>query len=157
MGGDQISVRRHGRREIITYDVTPDQLDRMERAGADLGFNFHIALFLLTLAISFLTSLVLTPPTPGIVQTVFIVITVLGFLFGPIFGYKWLKDRKAHASIFREVREQPEIGPLGDEKQELRPSELHALPVEPAPSNPGMKDSVKLEVSPVVSPEGDPK
>ena len=134
MASDHISIRRHGKREIITYDVTPDQLDRMESAGADLGFNFHIALFLLTLAFSFLAALILSPPPPGIRQTIFISITVLGFLFGPIFAYKWSKDRGAHSRIFREIREQPEIGPLGDEKRELQRADLDHLPLEAAPT-----------------------
>jgi hypothetical protein len=63
---------------------------------------------------------------------VFISITVLGFLFGPIFGYKWFKERDAHSRIFNEIREQPEIGPLGDDKQELQRSDLDHLPLEAA-------------------------
>ena len=132
MFDDHISVRRHGRREIVTYDVTPDQLDRLERAGAELGFNFHIALTLLTLAFSFLTSLILSPPSNGTVETIFVSITVLGFILGLIFGLKWYKDRDTNSAIFREIREQPEIGPLGDERQELQRADLNRLPLEAA-------------------------
>lgn len=136
MSDDHISIRRHGRREIVTYDVTPDQLDRIESAGSDLGFNFHIALTLLTLGLSFLTTLIVSPPPAGMVQIVFVSITILGLLLGLIFGCKWFKDRGAHLSIFREIREQPEIGPLGDEKQELQRSDLDHLPLEVAPAPP---------------------
>ncbi len=151
MAGDQISIRRHGKREIIYYDVTPDQLDRMESAGADLGSNFHIALTLLTVAFSFLTTLIVSPPPPGIKQIIFVSLTVLGFLFGPIFGYKWFKNRGAHSKIFREIREQPEIGPLGDEQQELRRSDLDNLPLEAAPA-PQITASAEVIRTPSVIP-----
>jgi hypothetical protein len=131
---DHISVRRHGRREIITYDVTPDQLDRLEKAGTELGFNFHIALTLLTLAISFLTGLILSPPTNETTKTVFVSITVAGFILGIIFGIKWYGDRDAHSAIFREIRAQPEIGPLGDETHEVKRTDLNRLILEAAPA-----------------------
>jgi hypothetical protein len=155
MIGDQISIRRHGKRELVTYDVTPEQLDRMESAGAELGFNFHIALTLLTLAFSFLTTLIASPPPPGIVQTVFVSITVLGFLLGLIFGSKWLKDRGAHSRIFREIREQPEIGPLGDERKELQRSELDNLPLEAAPAP--QSASTDSSIATPIPKQGEPK
>ncbi len=134
MSDDYISHRRRGRREITTYEVTPEQLDRMESAGSELGFNFHIALTLLTLGVSFLIALIVSPPKPGIAQTVFVSLTILGFSLMLVFGGMWLKDRRAHSNIFREIREQPEIGPLGDEKQQLQRSDLDDLPLEAAPA-----------------------
>jgi hypothetical protein len=137
MANDQISIKRHGRSEEHRYDVSPDQLDRMERAGGDVGINFQVAQFLLTLSFSFLATLILSPPASGTTaKSVFVSIVFWGFVLGLIFGIKWYRDRGAFADIIREIRELPEIGPLGDERQELRRSELDNLPLETAPAPP---------------------
>jgi hypothetical protein len=133
MDNEHIAIRRHGRREEHRYDVSPDQLDRLERSGGDIGFNFQVAQFLITIAATFLVSLLTNPPSSQTTKFVFIVFVVLGFLFGPIFGLMWLKERGAFRRIIREVRELPEIGPLGDQSKELRPAELDQLPLGSSP------------------------
>jgi hypothetical protein len=128
MAGDHISVKWHGKREEHRYGVSPDQLDRIESAGGNVGFNFQIAQFLLTLAFSFFATLMLSPPAPGTKRTVFVSIVVFGFLLGPIFALKWYLDRGAFGKIIREIRELPEIGPVGEEGKELKPADLAELP-----------------------------
>ena len=116
--------------------LSPDQLDRLERAGGDVGFNFQIAQFLITLSLSFLATLILSPPRPKEQKrTVFHeVIVVVGAILGPIFGIKCFQDRGAFQRVVNEIRELPEIGPLGDETQQPRPAELDQLPLGSAPA-----------------------
>jgi hypothetical protein len=152
MNDDRISLLRHGRRQLEVYEVTSDQLDRMERAGTELGYNFHIGLLCIAIFIANIVNLVLSPPPPpGMKQTVFVVITVVSFALGAIYSIKWLRERGVHSDVFREVRNQPEIGPLGDETHEVRSTELAHLPLEPAPTPPAPPAPAQAEAAPAVA------
>lgn len=133
MGSANIPLRRHGLSHVETYDVTADELDRIESEGRDVGFDFQVALFCLTLAASFFVSLLLSPPPADKPKTfiVIAVIVVVGFLLGVIFLIKWLRSKKALSLTLRRIRER-QVGPVGEEGKELKPSDLANLPsVEP--------------------------
>ena len=129
MANEYISVKRYGERETKRYDVSPDQIKRLKVSSGDIGLDFQVGQFLLTIAFSFLASLLSTTFT-GTPRIVFICLVVLGFLFGPIFLYKWYRGRGEFERVIREIEEQPELGPLGDESRQLRPAELTSLPLE---------------------------
>jgi len=131
MDTGHIPVRRHGLSHVETYDVTSDELERIEAEGADEGFNFHIALFCLTMASSCLLGLVLSPPPNDKPKTfvVLVVLVVVGFLVGLIFGIKWFIGRGAFSATIRRIGDR-QVGPLGEKGGELGPSELQALPSE---------------------------
>jgi hypothetical protein len=133
----QIPVMRHGLSHVETYDVTSDELERIESEGADVGFDFHIGLFCLTMATSFLIGLILSPPPPEKLKTfvVFVVIVVVGFLAGGIFAVKWFRSRRAFSETIRRIRERV-VGPLGEKGNEVRPAELEQLPSEESGSPP---------------------
>ena len=115
MSNDQISLRRHARQHLEVYEVTSDQLQRMEASGTELGYSFHIGLFFSAVFLANVINLLLSPPPPpGIKQAVFAAITVISFFLGVIYGIKWFRERGTHSDVFREVRELP-VGPLGDE------------------------------------------
>jgi hypothetical protein len=157
---DHISLRRHGRRQLDTFEVTPDQLDRLERSGAELGFSFHVALFFVAVFLANITNLLLAaPPPPGLNQTIFTVITVVSLVMGVIFGIISYRGRGVRSRIFREIREQPEIGPLGDETHPVRSAELAHLPLEaapippPAPPAPAQAEAVPATAAAIATPE----
>lgn len=135
-----IPVRRHELSHVETYEVTADELDRIESEGADVGFHFHIGLFCLTMATSFLVGLILSPPPDSSPKTfvVFAVVVVVGFLVGIIFGIKSYLSRGAFAGTIRRIRER-QIGPLGEKGSELGPSQLAQLPSEESSSPEGGK------------------
>lgn len=60
MQPESIPIKRHGLAHVETYDVTADELDRMERAAGDTGLDFQIAQFALTVASSFLAAVLTT-------------------------------------------------------------------------------------------------
>lgn len=136
MAEDHIAIKWHGKREEHRFGVSPDQLDRIERAGTDLGVNFQIAQFSLTVAFTSLLSLLFYPTPSETVKIVSICLIVSGFLLGLIFGVKWKSEGHALSKVIKEIRELPEIGPLGDNKQQLQPSDFDHLHLEAAPALP---------------------
>lgn len=124
-----IPIRRHGLSHVETYEITADELKRIEQEGSDVGFDFQIGQFCLTLAASFLIGLILSPPPDDHPKTfvVFTVLVVVGFLMGIIFGIKWFVSRRSFSFTIREIRER-QVGPIGEEGRELKPSELDQIP-----------------------------
>ena len=66
MGPSQIPLRRHGIGHVETYEVLDHELNQLEREGCDVGFDFQVAQFCLTSALSFLVGLVLSPPQTAV-------------------------------------------------------------------------------------------
>jgi hypothetical protein len=133
MESGNIPVRRHGLSHVETYDVTADELERIEREGSDVGFDFQISQFCLTVAISFFVGLILSPPPDSNPKTfiVFVVLVVVGVLVGFIFGIKWYKNRGAFSRTISRIKER-QIGPVGEEGKELKAGDLEKLtPSEP--------------------------
>lgn len=131
MSNGHIPVRRHGIAHVEMYDVTADELDRIERESSDVGLDFQISLFCLTLGCSFLIALIFSPPPTNAIKTfiVFVILTSIGFLMGFIFFIKWFRGRRTFSSTLQKIRER-QIGPVGEKGRELQPSELQALPSE---------------------------
>lgn len=75
------------------YRVTEDELDRIVRDGNDLGLEFAFAQFGITIALSFLANLLITPTALGKVFVTFVVIIAVGFVFGVANAIKWFRSR----------------------------------------------------------------
>lgn len=125
-GGQHVQLRRHGLSSVETFEITADELDRLERDGADIGVDFQIALFCITQAISFLATLIVAPPPSDNVHRVFLTLVVGGFLVGGVFTYRWYRSKGAFATTIQKIRDRP-IGPVGSEGHELKASELAIL------------------------------
>jgi hypothetical protein len=131
MQSEHIPIRRHRLSGLDICDVTTDELEAIEREGADVGLDFQIAQFCLTLALSFLASTLSSPPTSDRVYTVFVVIIVVSFALGIIFGIKWWKGRGEFSRLIQKIKDR-QIGPVGDEGKEIKPAELEDLPSQQA-------------------------
>jgi hypothetical protein len=132
MGPSQIQLRRHGIGHVETYEVLDHELNQLEKEGCDVGFDFQVAQFSLTTALSFLVGLILSPPPDGSPKTfvVLVVIVVVGFFMAAVFGIHWYRSRSAFAATIRTIKER-QIGPVGDEDHQLKPAELASLqPIE---------------------------
>ena len=123
MNEERIPLRRHSLGHVECYEVTADELDRIERDASDLGTDFQIGSIALTLSLSFIANILLTTITDRRIYTFFVVIIVSGFLFGVAHLYKWYKHRNAFSTIIQRIRDR-QIGPVGEEGKELMPSDL---------------------------------
>lgn len=130
MNDGRIPIRRHGIGHVEAYDVTVEELERLEKEGSDVGFDFQISLFCITMATSFLIALILSPPT-GKTFDVFVLLVIVGLLVGLIFGIKWFRGRGARSLTIKKIKER-QIIPFGEEGEELKPSQLEDLPSEEA-------------------------
>jgi hypothetical protein len=147
MSDDYIPVKRRGRREYLTLDVTPDQLHRLKAACAEMGFTFHVALFCAAVFLTNVVNVLVVPlPAPGIRQTIFVSITIVSLALALLFGYMAYRSWDERSDIFREIEEQPLYGPMGDDTHEVRSTDLARLPLEPAPAPPTPPASAEEEV-----------
>lgn len=131
MPNENIPIRRHRLSGLDVCDVTTDELDAIEQSAGDVGLDFQIAQFSLTIALSFLASAISNPPRSDRVYIVFVVLIVVGFALGLVFIFKWWKGRGTISRVIQKVRDR-QIGPVGDEQKELRVTELDDLPPEKA-------------------------
>jgi hypothetical protein len=108
-----------------------DELELLQKEGGDVGLDFQIAEFCLTLALSFLAGILFSPPPDTKPKTfiVFVVLVVVGFLGAVIFGIRWYRSRSSFALVIKRIRER-QMGPLGESGAELKPSQLEELPSE---------------------------
>ena len=137
MSNEQIQLRRHGIRDLEVCDVTMDELAQLEKEGSDVGFDFQVAQFCMTLAGSFLTGLILSPPPPDARRTfdVFVSLVIIGFFLGAIFGIKWFRSRGAFSATLKRIRSR-QIGPVGDEGHQIQASDLAILEPQAPPITP---------------------
>jgi hypothetical protein len=122
----QVPLRRHGVGHLEIYDVTVDELEQIEREGGNIGLDFQVSLFCITEASAFLAALLTMTTKSERTYTLFLILIVVGFLSGVVFGLRWLRSRKNFTVMLQKIRDRP-IGPVGSEDHELEASELATL------------------------------
>ena len=126
MAQGHVPIRRHTISQVEAYDVTPEELDSIERECTHIGLDFHVALFFLTLAITLHVALETTDIKYDRTFQVFVMLVIVGYSLGAIFGMRWFWNRGSLAIIFRRIRGR-QIGPTGDASHELQASQVAAL------------------------------
>jgi hypothetical protein len=126
MNSDQIAIRVHGLGPLDAYQVTEDELERIEKEGNELGIDFALAQFGITLASAFLANLLITPMELGKVYVIFVVIIVVGLFFGVAHGIKWYRHRGAFSALIQKIKDR-QVGPVGSQGKEVSASELSQL------------------------------
>ena len=127
MDHEQIEVRRHRLPRLDICDVTMDELDSIERTGSNVGLDFNVSLFSLGVSLSFLVALLNTKIESKRTFDTFVVFCVVGGALFIIFGIKWFLNRSEFSRLIQRIRDR-QIGPVGEEGKELKPSELANLP-----------------------------
>ncbi len=84
------------------YEITDDELRILEE-GSPSSLHLNFSIFCNTLAISFLIAL-LTSTVDTKTFTVFVVLTVVGFLVGGFLFILWFRARKSVAGVVRKIR-----------------------------------------------------
>lgn len=105
MPTEQIQIRRHRLSGLDVCDVTTDELDSIEREGGDLGLDFQIFQFCLTVAISVSVSLLSNKPESDRVFIVFAVVIVVAIGLAGIFGLKWWRSRGGFSRLIQKIRD----------------------------------------------------
>ncbi len=75
------AIRRARISTLIIYEISDSELDTIAR-GSPASIYLNLAIFLLTVFISFLITLLTTPPSPNRMFTVFLVIAAISFVGG---------------------------------------------------------------------------
>jgi len=124
---DQITAKRHRLRHLDLYDVSGDELDNLEHVGANVGTDLQFATFWFPIGISSLLTLKTIPISNPHIYEAYLVATFVGFGFGVYFGIRWWFNRGQFKKCINKIRER-QVGPVGEEGKELKPSELEVLP-----------------------------
>ena len=96
---------QRGRLDTLTiYDVSESELDTLERGSPDSLF-LNLAIFVLSVAISFSITLATTDVSSTRLFCVFVILTVVGYLAGATFGLLWWTSHKSVKSVVKRIRE----------------------------------------------------
>ena len=117
-----LKIRRGAIESLTIHEVSDSELTLLERGSPESLF-LTFGTLLLSTAISFTVTLLTTSITSIRTFTVFVVITVIGYLAGVICLALWWRNRQTVADIIKQIRERL---PVGDEVQ----------PVQLLPENP---------------------
>lgn len=127
---ERIPLRRHSIGQLDTYDVTSDELNRIEQECMDVGQDFQFASVCGTAFLSFLIAMTATKIESNRVFDCFFIVTILGFVGAAYFGKRYFRKKKAFKPIIQAIRERKaDVGPVGEKGHELPPNELAKLPM----------------------------
>jgi hypothetical protein len=132
---DQIPAKRHRLKHLDLYDVSGDELDNLEHVGSNVGNDLQFSTFWFPIGIFALLTLIAVPIANAHVYETYMVATFIGFGFGIYFGVRWWINRGQFKKCIEKIR-QRQVGPVGQEGKELKPSELEILPAVAPPAEP---------------------
>lgn len=103
--GEIVKVKRARYDSLELFDVSENELTIIER-GSPSSTYLNFAIFLLSIAISFLTTL-LTVDLKGsqTLFTVFTVISVLGFMVGLLLIIIWYRSKNEFDEVLKKIRD----------------------------------------------------
>jgi len=115
-----VEIRRGAFARLTIYEVEESELEILSRGSPDsLYLNF--AIFLISIALSFLVTL-LTSEVSSRVFTVFVCVTVIGFLLGIFLLILWFRNRKSVSVLVQKIRDR-----LPPEAFQLSPDEAASV------------------------------
>ena len=100
---DQIHVRRGKVDSLSLYEVTDYELAILER-GSPQSILLDFSISLLSIAISFLFSLLTTEIADERIFVVFVVVEVISFFLGVILLILWSRSRKTSSEIVNKIK-----------------------------------------------------
>ena len=98
----QPKIRRGRVDSLSLYEITDYELDVLT-TGSPSSIFLNFAIFLISVASSFLVAL-LSTTIANRVFTVFVVVTVLGFIIGIVLIGLWARNRKSMSEIIRRIK-----------------------------------------------------
>ena len=102
-GENLIRVKKGKVDSLSVYEITDYELDILLR-GSPATIYLNLAIFLLSVATSFLIGLLTTTIESDRTFTVFVVISVLGYISGFILALLWWPSRKEVRGIVKKIK-----------------------------------------------------
>jgi hypothetical protein len=122
--GEKPFVRRGRVDSVNLYEVKENELDILEK-GSPTSIYLNFAIFLLSIAFSSIAALCTTTTFKyAIVQTIFVVVAVVGILIGVLLILLWNRGRKNISDVIKTIRDRIPSEPLS------------AVPCEPPSGSP---------------------
>jgi hypothetical protein len=129
MTDEKITVHRHRITRLVSYELSEDELDRLQHDEPQRGYELSFALAALSVALSLLIPLV-TGQAPNISTmrlAVFVGLITSGFVFFLFFGIRWFGNLSQRKALFAKIRAR-QIGPVGEKGTEISADALAELP-----------------------------
>ena len=102
-GAKEPRIRR-GRVDSLTlYEITDEELSILER-GSPGSTYFSFSVFLLSVAVSFLTALTTSKIDSDRVFTVYVVLIALGFVLGSLCMILWWRNRSTTGDVVARIK-----------------------------------------------------
>jgi len=103
--------------QLTIYEVSESELKTLEE-GSPNSIYLNFSIFLLSVAISFLIALLTTTIKSQYVFIVFVLVTIIGFLFGIFLIIIWFKNHKSISNIINTIKNRKY--PEGIQEKELK-------------------------------------
>lgn len=126
-----LRVRRGRVDSVDLYEIKDNELDLLEK-GSPASLYLNFAVFLLSIAFSALAAIsTVTTFRHPLVETVFVVIMVVGFILGALLLILWQRERRSVAEVIEGIRRRipPDItsaspsGVVIEDREHMQPTE----------------------------------
>jgi hypothetical protein len=98
------AVRRARIERLDIYEISEAELQLLER-GSPESILLNFAVFLISIAASFLIALLTTEIQSLRMFNVFVIVTVVGFVAGIILLALWARYRRSTSALLRQIRQ----------------------------------------------------
>jgi NADH:ubiquinone oxidoreductase subunit K len=99
----QIKIVRGRVDSVAVYEVTESELSILEN-GPPSSIYLNFSIFLLSVAVSFLITLLTTKIESDRVFTIFVVVTAIGFIAGLLLLLIWYRSHRSLADIIQTIK-----------------------------------------------------
>ncbi|ETW92444.1 MAG: hypothetical protein ETSY1_43610 [Candidatus Entotheonella factor] len=100
---ERVKILRGRVDSMSLYEITEYELNLLEQ-GSPASLHLNFSIFLLSIATSFLITLLSTPIASYRVFTVFVVITAVGFSVGGFLLLLWYKTHRSVKNIIEKIK-----------------------------------------------------
>lgn len=100
---DKIKIIRGKIESVEVYEVTESELDILEK-GSPSSLLLNFSIFLISVATSFLVSLLTTSIPTDRIFTLFVTVTMIGYIAGVVLLALWFVSYKSIHKLSKEIR-----------------------------------------------------
>jgi len=102
--GSKIDAKRHSIGLVEIYELTADELDRIESEAMEVGQDLQYCSICLTAGLSFLIALLTTEIKSAHTFAIFVVLTITGLCFAVYFAQRYFRSRKKCKRVVQRIR-----------------------------------------------------